>query len=131
MTTEKSKILMIEGDGFLRKIYKNKFAQAGFDFAEATNGEEGLNKIISEKPNLVLLDLILPKKSGFEVLAEMKREEKIKNIPVIILSNLAQEIDIQRGLSLGAEDYLIKPEVSLSDVVERTRECLAKKSVSK
>ena len=122
---------MIEEDGFLRKIYRNKFTQAGFNFTEATNGEEGLNKIIAEKPDLVLLDLILPKKSGFELLAEVQNNDQIKKTPIIILSNLAQEIDIQRGLSLGAKDYLIKPEVSLSDVVERTKECLAKAGVAK
>ncbi|OHA70372.1 MAG: hypothetical protein A3H01_00640 [Candidatus Wildermuthbacteria bacterium RIFCSPLOWO2_12_FULL_40_9] len=131
MIEEKSKILMIEEDGFLRKIYRNKFSRAGFDFSEATNGEEGLNKIMAEKPSLVLLDLILPKKSGFEVLAEIQNTKEIRSIPVIILSNLAQEIDIQRGLSLGAKDYLIKPEVSLSEVVDRTKECLAKIGMTK
>lgn len=131
MEVGKTKILMIEEDGFLRKIYRNKFSQAGFSFTEATNGEEGLNKIIAEKPDLVLLDLILPKKSGFELLAEMQGNNQVKNTPVIILSNLAQEIDIQRGLSLGAKDYLIKPEVSLSEVVERAKECLAKVGVAK
>ena len=127
----KAKILMIEEDGFLRKIYKNKFSLAGFDFSEATNGEEGLNKIITESPSLVLLDLILPKKNGFDVLVEMRGNEKIKNTPVIILSNLAQEKDIERGMSLGAKDYLIKPEVSLSEVVDRTKECLAKIELKK
>ncbi len=131
MTEEKSRILMIEEDGFLRKIYRNKFSLAGFEFNEATNGEEGLNKIFAEKPDLVLLDLILPKKSGFDVLIEMKGKKETKNIPVIILSNLAQETDIQRGLSLGAKDYLIKPEVSLSEVVDRAKECLIKIGLSK
>src|SRR3989344_588839 len=83
MIEEKSKILMIEEDGFLRKIYRNKFSRAGFDFSEATNGEEGLNKIMAEKPSLVLLDLILPKKSGFEVLAEIQNTKEIRSIPVI------------------------------------------------
>jgi len=131
MVDEKATILMIEEDGFLRKIYRNKFSQAGFEFNEATNGEEGLNKIRAKKPDLVLLDLILPKKSGFDVLVEMKDNKETKNIPVIILSNLAQESDIQRGLSLGAKDYLVKPEVSLSEVVERVKECLVKIELKK
>jgi len=126
---KKQKILMIEEDKFLRKIYKNKLNQAGFEFSEAINGEEGLNKIIFEKPNLVLLDLILPKKSGFEVLTEMKRKRETRNIPVIIVSNLAQESDIKRGISLGATDYLVKPNVSLSEVVERIKECLVKSAI--
>ena len=126
MPSEKPKILMIEEDKFLRKIYRNKFCQAGFDFLEATNGEEGVNKIVSEKPDIILLDLMLPKKSGFDVLIETKSKKETRDIPVIILSNLAQETDIQRVLSLGANDYLIKTEVSLSQVVDRARECLVK-----
>ena len=118
---------MIEDDIFLRKIYRDKLTRSGFEFIEATNGEEGLNKIISENPDLVLLDLILPRKNGFEVLYEMKRNEKTKNIPVIILSNLGQESDIKRGLRLGAEDYLVKTEISLSEVVQKVKECLVKK----
>ena len=122
----KPKILIIEEDRFLRKIYKNKFTRAGFEFREAISGDEGLNKVYSEKPDLVLLDLMLPKKSGFDVLVELKSNRSTKKIPVIILSNLAQEEDIKRTLSLGARDYLIKTEVSLSDVVDRVKECLVK-----
>ena len=131
MSSKKLKILMIEEDRFLRKIYKNKLTQTGFEFLEATNGEEGLNKVISEKPDLVLLDLILPKKSGFDVLIEMQRRKEIKDIPVVILSNLAQETDIQRGFDLGAKDYLVKPNISLSEVVGRVKECLVKISLAK
>jgi len=126
MSKDKPKILIIEEDRFLRKIYKNKFAKAGFEFREAISGDEGLNKVYSEKPDLILLDLMLPKKSGFEVLVELKSNKSTKKIPVIILSNLAQEEDIKRTLSLGARDYLIKTEVSLSDVVDRVKECLAR-----
>ncbi|MFQ6049787.1 MAG: PleD family two-component system response regulator [Candidatus Paceibacterales bacterium] len=121
MAEKKQKVLMMEEDHFLRKIYKNKLTLAGFEFIEATNGVEGLNKVISEKPDVVLLDLILPRKNGFDVLIEMKRNEETKNIPVIILSNLGQESDIQRGLSLGAQEYLVKPEVSLFEVVHKIK----------
>lgn len=117
---------MIEEDRFLRKIYRDKFSKLDFEFIEATNGEEGLNKVIYEKPDLVLLDLMLPKKNGFDVLIDMKSNKNTENIPVIILSNLSQESDIKRGLSLGAEDYLVKTEVSLSQVVEKVREQLVK-----
>jgi len=128
MPDQKPKILMIEEDRFLRKIYRDKFSRLDFDFLEATNGEEGLNKIIYEKPDLVILDLMLPKKNGFDVLIDIKRNKNTQSIPVIILSNLGQESDIKRGISLGAEDYLVKTEVSLSDVVDRVREQLAKKN---
>jgi len=122
----KSKVLMIEDNPFLRKIYKNKLTSAGFEFIGATNGEEGLNKVIAKKPNLVLLDLILPKKNGLDVLIEMKKNKETKDIPVIILSILSQESDVKRGLSLGAQDYLVKAEVSLSEVVSKVQELLIK-----
>lgn len=125
------KILMIEEDTFLRKIYRNKFSQAGFIFDEATNGEEGFNKIFAEKPDIILLDLVLSKKSGFDILIEIKQKEETKNIPVIILSNLAQESDIERGLSLGAKYYLIKSDVNLSEVVEKAKECLVTTNLKK
>jgi len=126
MSNKKQKILMIEDDKFLRKIYRDKLTRAGFVFIEATNGIEGANKIISEKPDLVLLDLILPRKNGFDVLIDMKRNLNTKNIPVIILSNLSQELDIKRGLSFGAEDYLVKTDISLSEVVDKVRGWLVK-----
>jgi len=122
----KPKILMIEEDRFLRKIYRNKLVSAGFEFIEATNGIEGLNKIIFEKPDLILLDIILPRKNGFDVLIDMKSNRNIKQIPVIILSNLGQESDIKRGLSLGALEYIVKTEVNLSEVVKKVKELLIK-----
>lgn len=117
---------MIEEDRFLRKIYRNKFLNSGFEFVEATNGIEGLNKVFSEKPDLVLLDIILPRKNGFDVLIDMKRKVISKKIPVIIVSNLGQESDIKKGLSLGAQDYLVKTEISHSEVVDKVKECLIK-----
>jgi DNA-binding response OmpR family regulator len=126
MSEKKQKILMIEEDRFLRKIYKNKLSKENFEFIEATNGEEGMNKVISEKPDIVLLDLILTRKSGFDVLVEMKRNGKTKKIPVIILSNLGQESDIKKGFSLGAKEYLVKTEISLVDVVNKIKEWAVK-----
>jgi DNA-binding response OmpR family regulator len=128
MPKQNPKVLMIEEDRFLRKIYKNKLTSVGFQFIEAINGLEGLNKIFFEKPDLVLLDIILPRKNGFDVLIEMKRNKATKKIPVIILSNLSQESDIKRGLSLGAKEYLVKTEISLSKVVDKVKECLVLKS---
>lgn len=118
---------MIEDDRFLRKVYRDKLEKEGFEFSEATTGEEGLNKAISEKPDLVLLDLILPRKSGFDVLIEMKKNPETEEIPIVILSNLGQESDIKKGLSLGASDYLVKTETSLSEVVEKIKEQVFKK----
>lgn len=121
MSKKKQKILMIEEDYFLRKIYKNKLTSIGFEFIEATNGEEGLNKLISEKPDLVLLDLILPKKNGFDVLIEIRKNKELKDTLVIILSVLSQKSDMKRGLDFGAQEYLVKSEMSLSDVVDKVK----------
>lgn len=126
MAKEKQKILMIEEDRFLRKIYRDKFSKIGFEFSEATNGEEGLNKVIYEKPDLVILDLMLPKKNGFDVLINIKNNKNTQKIPVIIFSNLGQDSDIKKGLDLGAANYLVKTEVSLSGVVEEVKEQIAK-----
>jgi len=115
---------MMEDNIFLRKLYREKLTRAGFDFIEATNGIEGINKVNTESPDLVILDLILPRKNGFDVLTEMKGDSKTRNIPVIILSNLGQEIDIKEGLALGAKEYLIKTEVRLLEVVNKVKKWL-------
>jgi len=124
---KKQKVLMIEDDYFLRKIYGNKLSAAGFEFIEATNGAEGLSKMDFEKPDIVLLDLILPKKNGFDVLIEMKKNKELKKIPVVILSVLGQESDVKKGLALGAQEYLVKSEVNLSEVVNKIKNLLKKK----
>ncbi len=118
MDKEKKKILMIEDDTFLRNLYRDKIEKAGFNFLEATSGTEGMNKIMSEKPDLVILDILLPMKGGFDVLEEMNDNGMIVDIPVIILSNLKQSVDIEEGRRLGARDYFIKSEVNFSDLLE-------------
>lgn len=128
MKKKKQKILMIEDDPFLRKLYRNKLTLAGLEVIEAINGEEGLNKVKTEKPSLVLLDIILPRKSGFDVLIELKGNEKTRDIPVIILSVLGQTQDIIKGMTLGAEDYLIKSNITISEVVTKVREYLKNKN---
>jgi len=115
------KILIVEDDMFVRKLYRDQFLKEGFLFIEATNGIEGLDRALSEKPDLILLDLMLPRKSGFDVLRDLKKNDETKNIPVIILSNLGQESDVDEVLSLGATDYFIKSGVRLSEVVNRVK----------
>ncbi len=124
MEENKKTILMIEDDSFLRNLYRDKFENEGFNFIEATSGIEGINKIINEKPDLVLLDILLPMRSGFDVLEEMNENGMILEIPVIIFSNLKQEVDIEEGRKLGAKDYFIKAETNFSDIVERIRELI-------
>jgi len=121
-----NKILIVEDDEFLKRIYTLKLKKAGFEIVLASDGEEAVEKIKEEKPDLILLDLILPKKNGFEVLEEIKVIPELVDIPVIILSNLGQESDIKKGIELGAVDYLVKTEISIDTVVSKIKEYLAK-----
>jgi DNA-binding response OmpR family regulator len=122
----KEKVLIIEDDRFLRELMVRKLKMENFEVIEAEDGAEGLKKIKEEKPDLVLLDLILPEMDGFEVLEQKRKDEEIKNIPVIILSNLGQKEEIDRGLQLGAKDYLIKAQFSPSEIIEKVKLFLKK-----
>ena len=119
-----SKILIIEDDKFLRELIVSKLAKENYDVLEAVDGEEGIKKIKEEKPDLVLLDLILPGIDGFEVLSQMKNDPAVFSIPVIILSNLGQREDIERGLTLGATDYMIKAHFTPGEIIEKIKSIL-------
>lgn len=127
MIKKKKKILIIEDDKFLLKLYSDKLRRADFEVFEALTGEEGLNKISTEKPDLIILDLILPRKSGFEILSELKIDSKTKDIPIIILTNLEQKSDIKRGLEMGAKSYLIKTDFSTNKLPQLVKENLIRK----
>jgi DNA-binding response OmpR family regulator len=123
------KILLAEDDAFISRAYRDGLGRAGFDIVYAADGVEALKKIREDIPDLVLLDIIMPFKNGFEVLAEIKGDAKLKDIPVIILSNLGQESDIEKGRSLGAADYFIKANYSLREVIEKVKEHLDKMKI--
>lgn len=123
---DNKKILVVEDDRFLSKVYSKKLTKEGYDVSLAVEGSEAVRKVKEELPNLILLDLILPGKSGFEVLAEIKSDAKTSKIPVVILSNLGQEEDIRRGKELGAKDYLVKSNMSINEVVDKVKEHIAK-----
>lgn len=124
--TLKNKILLIEDELYLLKIYGNKLRRNDFDVSIATTGDEGLHKVMTDKPDLILLDLILPGgKDGFQVLEEIKKNPSTRKIPIIILSNLGQKSDIERGVALGAADYLVKADISLPNVVEKIKKYLS------
>jgi DNA-binding response OmpR family regulator len=118
------RVLIIEDDRFLRELIARKLADEGFDPSEAGEGEEGLKRVKEEKPDLVLLDLILPSIDGFEVLSRMKEDPKLASIPVIILSNLGQREEVERGLKLGAIDYLIKAHFTPGEIIEKIKNAL-------
>ncbi len=124
MAAKNNKILIVEDDRFLVKAYQIKFKKAGFEIITAANGQTGLEMIKKEAPALVILDLMLPKMNGFEVLKILKADEKTKHIPVLILSNLGQESDKEKALAWGAAEYLVKTDYKLEEIVEKIKEHL-------
>lgn len=118
---EATKVLIVEDDKFLRDLIVQKLDKEGFKVSEAIDGEEGLKKIKEEPVHLILLDLILPGIDGFEVLKKIKEDPKTASVPVIILSNLGQKEDVERGLKLGAQDYLIKAHFTPGEIIEKVK----------
>lgn len=114
-----AKILLIEDDLPLLRMYQVAFKNCGHIFISAADGQEGLDKIRQEKPDLVLLDLVLPKKTGFEVLKEIKNDLQTAKIPIVCLSVLHQQEDIDKCLLLGAVDYIVKSDTSPEQVVSK------------
>ncbi|OGC04389.1 hypothetical protein A2276_08590 [candidate division WOR-1 bacterium RIFOXYA12_FULL_43_27] len=125
MTNNKKKILIAEDDVFVADIYHTKLTQEGFDVAVAEDGRIAMKKLgEGYAPDLMLLDIMMPRMNGLEVLAEMKKDEKLKNIKVILLSNLSQKEEIKEGMALGAADYLVKSYFTPSEVLKKVNEYL-------
>ncbi len=120
--TKKIKILLVEDDTFLAGMYVTKLELENFEVVLADNGEKGLDQARATNPDIILLDVILPKMSGFDVLKNLKDDEKTKDIPVIMLTNLGQPEDVQKGLDLGAKDYLVKAHFMPAEVVQKVKE---------
>jgi CheY-like chemotaxis protein len=102
------KILIIEDDAFFRNFYTTKLKEKGYEVVNAADGFEGLQKVKQENPNLILLDIIMPKVDGFQVLEALKQANLINSIPVIVFSTLGQEQDVEKAKKLGAKDYINK-----------------------
>ncbi|MCK5211924.1 response regulator [Candidatus Parcubacteria bacterium] len=115
------KIVILEDDRILLKALNIELLSSGFEVLSATDGESGLKLISREKPDLVLLDLVMPKIDGFEVLTKLKKNKDTKNIPVIILSNLGQDEEIKKGLKLGALDYYKKASTDLRELSNKIK----------
>lgn len=120
------KILIIEDEKVLLEVLQKKLTVQGYEVITAQNGDEGISKIKEHKPDLVLLDIIMPKKDGFEVLTEIRKDSTIVDIPVIIISNSGQAVEIDKALALGAKDYLIKTEFDPEGVLEKVAKILGK-----
>jgi adenylate cyclase len=121
-------VLVVEDTELLRRIYTDKLSQEGFKVFQAADGLEALNIVRTQPLDLILLDLVMPRMSGLEALEALKRDPRTSAIPVIILSNLGQDADIQRGLDLGAVDYLIKNSAKPADVSAKIAVTLANRS---
>lgn len=118
------KILFIEDERALQKTFGDVLSQEGYEMVSALDGQIGLRLAKIKKPDLILLDLILPKVNGFEVLRELKSSPETKDVPVIVLTNLEQTGDVEKALGLGAKTYLVKASYSLEEVVEKIKKAL-------
>jgi len=117
----------VEDDPFLSDMYVTKFTESGYDIKAAMDGQQGLDLLNGGlRPDMALLDIVMPKMDGIELLTAIKKEEKLKDTPVVLLTNLGQETDIQRGMELGALDYLVKAHFTPSEVVKRVESLFAK-----
>ena len=117
-------ILIIEDELSMQRALKNKLEQAGFSVVTADDGESGIAKIREAKPDLVLLDLIMPKLDGISVLREIKSDESLKNVPVVILTNLSTGDKVAEAMQLGTFDFLVKANYSLDDVLRKVQDRL-------
>lgn len=121
----KKLVLVIEDDPFYANIYRMKLEKEGISAEVAMNGDAGFAIAQKEKPVLILTDLIMPGKDGFEILRELKADPILRDVPVIVLSNLSQEEDMRRAKELGAAEYLVKANISIQDVIEKVKGHLA------
>jgi len=117
-------ILIVEDDKFLRELISKKLSGKGFNVLEATNGETGLHMMKKERPQLVLLDLILPGMDGFDLLRDAAKDKEVSSIPMVVLSNINQKGDIDRALSLGAREFLVKARYTPGEVVDKVESIL-------
>ena len=118
------KILIAEDDKFLANAYRVKIAKAGFDVRIASDGVEAMELVKSFLPDLVILDLVMPKKDGFSVLADLKNDPNYSKIPVIVASNLGQGEDVEKARKLGSNDYVVKTDLSLTKLIEQIRKII-------
>lgn len=124
---QKAKILVVEDEEILLTALQEELKQAGYETEGAVDGEEGLAKVKTFKPDLVLLDLVMPKMDGMQVLKKLKEDPQSKDLSVVILTNLSDYERISEALSLGAKDYLVKANYSLTDLLDKVKTVLARR----
>lgn len=122
----KAKILLIEDDEMLSTLYAEKFKREGYEVATANNGADGIKLAEEHKPDIILLDIIMPKMDGFMALKKLRKNAVTKGISVILLTNLGQEEDVKKGKALGADDYFIKANHTPSEIVAKVKDMIKK-----
>lgn len=126
MTNPNLSILLVEDDSFISGMYQTKLTNLGYRVELIDDGEAASNRLAQEPlPDLLLLDVVLPKKDGFEILEDLRQDERTQKLPVILLTNLGQKPDVERGIKLGADDYIIKAHYTPTEVVEKITKVLA------
>ncbi len=120
----KPRVLVVEDDSFLAGMYLTKFGLEGFNVELASDGKDGVRKSKEWKPDIILLDVVLPVMDGFSVLEAVRNDPDTKGIPVILLTNLGQKGDVERGMNLGATDYMIKAHFMPSEVIDKVKQLL-------
>jgi CheY-like chemotaxis protein len=118
------KILIVEDEEIVLSLLQKKLSQEGYETSVAGDGEEGLKKMREIKPDLILLDIVMPKVGGFEVMEEMQKDNGLKKIPVIVVSNSGQPVEIDKARELGAKDWLIKTEFDPQEVIDKVKKQL-------
>ena len=124
---DKAKVLVVEDEEILLTALKEELENGGYEVAGAVDGQEGLDKVKSFKPDLILLDLVMPKMDGMEMLRKLKEDNENRDVPVVILTNLSDYERISEALSLGAMDYLVKANYKLEDLLEKVKTVIARR----
>jgi len=115
------KILIIEDEEIIYNLLQKKLSNEGYDVKIAKDGQEGSEMLKQERPDLILLDIIMPRKSGFEVMEEVQNDETLKDVPIVIISNSGQPVELDKAKELGARDWLIKTEFDPQEVIEKVK----------
>jgi CheY-like chemotaxis protein len=127
---EKKKILIVEDDNFVAEVYFTKLSEMGYESLLAQNGREGIEILKKNKIDLILLDILMPIMDGMEMLNEVKKDEKLKSIPVILLTNVGEKDSIQKVREMGVKNYLIKSHFTPAEVIEKIEEVFKKNGQS-
>lgn len=124
--SQNKKIIIAEDEPVLIEMYKLYFERAGYEVLKAGNGRECIDFVKKEKPNIILLDILMPKLDGWEVLKQLKADPETKQVPILVFSNLGQTQEIQKGLDLGADDYVIKSNMTPKELLEKVEKMIKK-----